>query len=206
MVETIPATEITIRQLNHIFNLERTDDPQFFQEWQDELPELTDLEKERLDEVKDDYLYLSQSLMLETVVKMVVLSPLLRMAGFYRPPFEMMAEKEIRLASDDEETIVTGRIDILVFRPDFWVTVVEAKRAKYALHIAIPQALAYMLGNPHVGKDVLGFVTNGSEFRFLKLSQQTVPKYGRSQLFSIDRGDDFYVVLRILKRFAQLVS
>ena len=206
MVQTIPATEITIRQLNQTFNLERTDDVQFFREWQDELPELTDLEKSRLDEVKEDYLYLSQSIMLEEIVKMVVLSPLLRLAGFYRPPFERMAEKEVRISSEDEGTIVTGRIDILIFQPEFWVTVIEAKRAKYSLEAAIPQALAYMLGNPHFGNDVLGFVTNGSEFRFLKLSQQAVPKYSRLQLFSIDRGNDFYLVLRILKRFAQLIS
>jgi len=88
MVATIAAKYITRRQLRDKFNLERTEDEQFFREWQDDLPELTDLEKQLLDEVKSDYRYLSESIMLEVIVKMVVLSLLLRLAGFYRPPFD----------------------------------------------------------------------------------------------------------------------
>ena len=60
MVQTIPAQDISLLQLSERFGLERTDDEQFFREWQDDLPELNDLEKSTLDEVKDDYLHLSQ--------------------------------------------------------------------------------------------------------------------------------------------------
>jgi len=206
MMVTIAAEYITRRQLRHKFNLERTEDEQFFREWQDDLPELTDLEKQLLDEVKGDYRYLSESIMLEAIVKMVVLSPLLRLACFYRPPFDLTGEKEIDISSFDEETIIKRPIDILIFKPEFWITVIERKRTQYSLEAAIPQALAYMLSNPQPDKPVLGFVTNGGEYRFLKLTKQNRPKYAQSDLFSIDSRNDLYTVLRVLKRMAQLVS
>ncbi|WP_287357072.1 hypothetical protein [Moorena sp. SIO3B2] len=91
MVPTITAKEITLRQLRHRFHLERTDDENFFREWQDDLPELTDFEKQLLGQVKEEYLYLSESPLLEVILKMVIISPLLRLAGFYRHPFELTA-------------------------------------------------------------------------------------------------------------------
>lgn len=60
MVETIQAQNIKLRDLIEKFGLQRTDDAQFFREWQDNLPELTDLERQALDEVKGDYIHLSE--------------------------------------------------------------------------------------------------------------------------------------------------
>ena len=206
MVQTIQAKDITLAQLTQSFGLNRTDDPQFFREWQDNLPELTDSEKQVLDEVKADYIHLSQYTLLEPLVKMVVLSPLLKLAGFYRPPFYLSAEKEVKIVSEDEGTIIAGRIDVLVFQPEFWVTVIEAKQAAYSIEAAVPQALGYMLGNPDSEKPTLGFVTNGSTFQFLKLAKQDTPKYARSDLFSLYSSDGLYSVVRVLKRIAQLVA
>jgi hypothetical protein len=205
MVQTIQAKDINLAQLGEIFGLERIEDEQLFREWQDNLPELSDLEKQLLDEVRREFLHLSQYEILEPVVKMVVLSPLLRLAGFYRPPFYIAAEKGIEITSKDEGTIVRGQIDILIFHPRFWIITVEAKRAQYSLETAIPQALAYMLGNPDSEKPVFGFVTNGREFQFLKLTKQGNPKYALSYTLSLNRGDDLYNVLRALKRFGQIV-
>jgi hypothetical protein len=86
MVQTIQAQNIKLHDLIEEFGLQRTEDEQFFREWQDDLPELTNLEKQALDEVKADYLHLSEYPILEPIVKLVVLSPLLRLAGFYRVP------------------------------------------------------------------------------------------------------------------------
>ncbi len=206
MVQTIQAKDITLAQLSQNFGLSRTDEPEFFLEWQDNLPELTAPEKLALDEVKADYIHLSQYTLLEPIVKMVVLSPLLRLAGFYRPPFYLSAEKEVRIISEDEGTTLTGHIDVLVFHPDFWVTVIEAKQAAYSIEAAVPQALAYMLGNPDSEKPALGFVTNGNTFQFLKLTKQDTRKYARSDLFSLYSSEGLYSCLRILKRIAQLVA
>lgn len=205
MVQTIQARNVILHDLKEKFGLERTDDPNFFREWQDDLPELTDSEKQALDEVKGDYLHLSEYPLLEPIVKLVVLGPLLKLAGFYRPPFYLSAEKEVQISSDDEGTIVTGKLDLLVFTPEFWILVIEAKKAQYSLEAGIPQALAYMLGSPNLEKPALGFITNGPNFIFLKLMQQGTRKYGRSHFFSLDNEDDLYTVLRILKRLGQLM-
>ena len=206
MVQTIQAQKINLNDLIERFGLERTDDEQFYREWQDDLPELTDLEKQALDEVKADYLHLSRYPILEPIVKLVVLSPLLKLAGFYRAPFYLTGEKEVEIVSEDEGILVKGRLDLLVFTPQFWILVIEAKGAKYSLEAGIPQALTYMLSNSDSEKPAFGFVTNGLEFRFLKLTKQGTPKYDQSDLFALDSRDDVYTILRVLKRLGQLVS
>ena len=142
----------------------------------------------------------------EAVVKLVVLGPLLKWAGFYRPPFFITGEKQVEITSQDGETVVNGRLDLLVFIPDFWILSIEAKKAQYSLDAGIPQVLAYMLGSPDDGKPVYGMVNNGPEFIFLKLIRQGTPKYGESALFSIRNNTDLYTVLQVLKRLGKLVT
>lgn len=206
MVQTISAKDINLLQLQHQFSLERSDDPQFFSEWQDALPELSESEQTSLDEVKQDYLHLSQYELLEPVVKLVVLAPLLKLAGFYRPPFYIAAERTIEVTSQNEEIVVRGQIDLLVFHPRFWVVTIEAKRSQYSLEVGIPQILAYMLAQPDRTKPVFGLVTNGREFQFLKLVQQGAPRYALSYTLSLNRGDDLYQVVRVLKHLGQIAG
>ena len=205
MVQLIQGKDITLAQLIDEFGLHLADDELFFSEWQQDLPELSDLEKQSLNEVKTEYLHLSKYSILEPVVKMVVLSPLLRLAGFYQPPFYIASEQEVRISSEDEGMIIRGRIDILVFHPPLWVLVIEAKRADYSLVPAIPQALAYMLADATSAKPVFGFVTNGNEFRFIKLLKTETPQYALSDLFALDSRDDIYIVLKVLKHLAHLI-
>ncbi len=206
MVQLIQSRDVTLVQLINKFGLQNSDEENFFHEWRNDLAELSDLDKQSLNQVKAEYLHLSRYQILEPVVKMVVLSPLLRLAGFYQPPFYIASEKEVEIISEDEGTAVRGRIDILVFHPPLWVIVIEAKRAEYSLEVAIPQVLSYMLNSPDSQKPVYGFVTNGREFQFLKLTKQGTPKYALSYTLSLNRGDDLYTVVQVLKRLAQLVS
>ena len=84
MVQTVAATAVTISDLESWCGIQLIEDEQFFREWLDDLPDLTESEKFLLERVKPEYLnILKYSSMLETSVKMVVLSPLLEMAGFY---------------------------------------------------------------------------------------------------------------------------
>ncbi|WP_229415286.1 type I restriction endonuclease [Moorena bouillonii] len=117
-----------------------------------------------------------------------------------------MADKDVQISSEDQETIVRGRIDILICQPQFWIVVIEAKRAEYSLKVGIPQALAYMLANPELEKPAFGFVSNGGEFIFIKLIRQNKLQYAFSNQFSVlNRGNDLYTVARILKHLGQLV-
>ncbi|BDA67982.1 hypothetical protein CAL7716_021480 [Calothrix sp. PCC 7716] len=206
MIQVIKAKDVTLNQLAEHFKLQRVSDKAFFSEWQNNLPELDDFEKQSLNEIKEDFFHLSLYSILEPVVKMVVLSPLLRLAQFYRPPFYVASEQETEIISEDEGTIVRVNLDLLVFQPPFWVAVIESKRADLSLVPAIPQVLAYMLSHPDKEKPCFGVVTNGGEFRFIKLVQQDTPQYAVSDLFALDSRDDIEIVLRVLKRLAQIVS
>jgi hypothetical protein len=206
MTETIQASKLNLMDLKLKFGLELTEDDNFFPEWQEDLPELTDLEKQFMDDIKQEYRHLSQYPMPEALVKLVVLGPLLKWAGFYRPPFFITGEKQVEITSEDEETVVSGRLDLLVFIPDFWVLSIEAKKAQYSLEAGIPQVLAYMLGSPDEDKPVYGMVNNGPDFTFLKLTKQQGYKYGRSRSFALWNKNDLHEVLQILKRLGKLVT
>lgn len=104
-----------------------------------------------------------------------------------------------------EGVVIRGKIDVLVLQDQFWIIVIESKRAKFSLEPRIPQALAYMLANPNPEKPLFGLVTNGSNFIFLKLVKQEVPYYALSDEFTLRRGNDLYSVLGILKRLGQLL-
>ena len=208
MIQIIQATNLTLRDLKTRYSFQKMADDQFFREWVDNLPELTDLEKQLLDRVKANYLHLAERPMLENTVKMVVLSPLLDLAGFYQPPFDIDSEREVSLAisAEDEGVIFKGKIDVLVLHEQMWVLVIESKRAKFSLEPGLPQILGYMLDNHNPKNSTFGMVTNGSNFRFINLTKQGTPQYALSDEFIIDRQGDFYHVLRVLKHLGQLIT
>jgi hypothetical protein len=146
------------------------------------------------------------------MIKMVVLSPLLDLAGFYSSQFAIADEESINITEIDGETIFRGRIDILVIQKSLWVLVIESKSSSISLHKALPQALAYMLASPNSDlnshKTTFGLITNGSEYRFLKLNTSDIsPFYSTSSLFSIfPPDDDLPTVLKILRRLAQIIA
>lgn len=207
MVQSRPAKSIKLADLRLQFGLQRTEAEVFFTEWLTALPELTDAERQRLDRVRRQYLYLLEYPVLEGIVKMVVLSPLLEAAGFYQEPFRVEGETSIQVSATDEGEIIQGNIDVLIVQNQFWITVVEAKNSELSLTKALPQALAYMLANPVKDQPGFGVVMNGSEFQFLKLAHQPSPQYALSDVFSLlNRGNDLYSVLSIFKKFASLVQ
>ncbi|MCY7385342.1 MAG: DUF2959 domain-containing protein [Microcoleus sp. CAN_BIN18] len=74
MAQTIQARNVALNDLETQFKIEWIEDDQFFREWQDDLPEITDAEKQRLDRVKASYRnLLKHPPLLENTVKMVVL-------------------------------------------------------------------------------------------------------------------------------------
>lgn len=207
MVQTIQISELTLHEIKTKFGLQETQDESFFSEWEDNLPELTDSEKQALDQIKKNFLYLSEYPMTEEVVKLVVLSPLLSMAGFYSPPFRIRAEVPVQIALEDEGEIVRGRIDVLILQDKLWVLVVASKEAGFSLQQAIAQALAYMVTTKTHEHPAYGFVTNGSEFMFIKMLMQPTPHYAFSDLFTLRRRqNELYSVVRILKKLAGLIS
>lgn len=207
MTQAISASELTLNEVETKFHLQQAKDEQFFSEWQENLPELSEQEKQSLDQVKADFLYLNKYPLFEEAVKMVVLSPLLTSAGFYRMPFRITEEVPIQIAVEEEGQIVRGRIDVLVIQKQFWVLVIESKQASFSLKNGIAQALSYMVATPNPDQPIFGMVTNGSHFIFLKLILREIQQYALSDEFSLlKRGNDLYAVLGILKHIGKIMS
>lgn len=208
MVQVTQAQNVNLIYLKEKFGLQRTDNEQFFTEWFENLPDINDWEKQYLDRVKTNYLSLiERRAILEEMVKMVVLAPLLDLTGFYRSPFDVETEQSVEIALEDEGEIVKGRIDVLVLQRQLWLLVIESKNAGFSLLTAIPQALAYMLGNPNPERPAFGLVINGSDFIFLKMNKQNQPQYTMSEQFTLlKQENELYKVLSILKKLGQILS
>jgi hypothetical protein len=196
MTATITAEGLDLIDVERYFNLEYQEN---YSEWFENLSELEESEIKQLDRIKAHFIYLSKRPMLEEIVKMVVISPLLDMTGFYDSPFHTTAEKSVKLSIPDGEINVQGKIDVFVIQEQLWVLVIEAKRVEISLEPAIPQALTYMVASPQ-NQDCYGLITNGNDFIFIKLNQKI---YSFSEAFSLRRSEnELYKVLQIMKRLA----
>jgi hypothetical protein len=203
----VQARNASLRELKENFGLQRVDDPQFFLEWQTNLPEITVEERQQLDRVKSTFSnLLDYPPLLENTVKMVVLSRLLDLANFFLPPFHIKSESSVQVESQDEDgMMITGDIDVLVLLDRLWILVIEAKKVDFSLEIAKPQLLSYMLAAPSLKQPLYGLITNGASFQFVKLTQAQNLQYGMSDVFNLfSPKQNLYQVLRVLKRLGHL--
>jgi hypothetical protein len=206
MVQTVQAQAVTLRELVDRFQLELVQDQRFFREWQDDLPELTEVEMQILDRVKESYFNLMEfPPLLEKAVQIAILSPLLVMADGFLHPFQLRTERSIELATEDEELVVRGQMDVLILKERFWLLVIESKEAFFSLEAGLAQLLAYLIAIPDRDRPSFGLLTNGGSFLFIKLVYGDVPRYATSNQFDVlNQGNPLYDVLRILKRIGQL--
>jgi len=211
MPQTLQASRLSLHDVKTKFHLQHRTDS-FFAELLQSAPQLSEFEKQLLDRTRQQYLYLADRPLLEVTVKMVTLSPLLSLAGFYDPPFYTTLEESVEVVSEDGLEVVRGQIDVLVLQNNIrqnaiWVAVIEAKSIQYDVMVALPQAITYMLASPTQTQQPFGLITNGREFRFIKLNQESPhPSYTLSKVFSLSESENhLYEVLQILKALGQMV-
>lgn len=190
------------------FGLRRTEDEQFFTEWQTSLPALTEAEQNALTVLRRRLLYhRADGDLLEGAVTLLVASPLLELTGFYDPPFKMKAEAAVEVSIDDGEETLRGRIDILILQNQLWVMVLESKKTTISVRSALPQALAYMMSNPTLNQPTFGVLTNGDDVLFVKLSFQPAPQYALSRAFSIYTvANELRSAFQVLKHLGQILA
>jgi len=210
MIQTYPISKTitTLEALEQKFKLSPTDNELFFQEWQQDLPELTDQEKETLEQIKRRFLRHRKRVSLtEGVINQLLISPLLTLAGLYDEPFYVTTEASVELEIEEEEEILRGRIDTLIIAPQLWVLIIESK-STIAFPVALPQIMTYMMANPNPQIPVYGLIGNGDEFMFIKMLTQGVPQYDFSNIFSLllPRRNQLEDILQILKQIAKIMS
>lgn len=196
----------TLRQVEKKLGLTLTEDTEFFTEWMDELPPLSELEQARLDQVRRNYLYqISDGILLEETIKIIVLSPLLELAGFYQAPYKFRAEVPVQIqALGDNDEIFKGRIDALVLQDRLWIILIESKKTTFDLELAIPQTLAYMAAREQSEQPLYGMIANGSSYLFIKTLGSL---YGVSDLFSTRsfHRNNLSEVLKVLRHLGRLI-
>lgn len=187
-MRTIAADKITLYDLEQRFKLQQ-EDQSFFSEWQGDLPALIEVEQQRLARVRAVVANLEQRSVLENTVKLAVVAPLVDLSGLFLPPFYVSTEDSVEIEATGDSIVVRGRIDILVLKDQLWVLVIESKRAEFSPKVGIPQVLSYMLA---ASKRIplYGLVTNGTDFVFLKLLFEEVPRYARSRQFVLGQDHD----------------
>ena len=206
MVQTIAISEgTTLKYLRDSFGLQRSDESSFFSEWQGDLPTLTDSDLQTLTRIRNRYFHqLEAGMMLKNGVKMMIVSPLLELAGFYDPPFRSRFEPPVEVAIDTGNDVLNGRIDALVVQEQVWVWVLEAKRTTFSLSLGIPQALAYMLANPENKQPSYGLLCSGESFIFLKLQLEPTPAYQLSNHLNILNDGDLGTVVIVLRKVGEM--
>ncbi len=209
MPTTLAVTEAitSLNEAESTFNLCRSAEADFFNEWLD-LTEVSASEKQALDRIKNSYLYNSaDGALTEATVNLLLISPLLYLAGFCDPPFKLRAEKAVDISAKEDNKVYKGRIDALILQNQLWLFLIESKQAKFSFSIAIPQALAYMVANPNQDKPIYGLVTNGDNFLFIKLQKGESNLYDFSTDFSIFARphNELYQVLSLMKKLRDLM-
>ncbi|WP_254434463.1 hypothetical protein [Dolichospermum sp. UHCC 0352] len=129
-MQTLAVTETitTIAEAEKRFGLSRSS-LDFFTEWHDQLPEINSNDHTNLEILWKRYLYhRSGGHLLESTVMLLLVSPLLTVAGLYDPPFRIKAEESVQITIADSEETLQGRIDLLVLQDRLWVIVLESKK------------------------------------------------------------------------------
>ena len=208
MVQTIQAKDVTLEELKTIFALQIVRDDSFFREWQDDLPEITDFQKQQLDQIKAGYFNLLEyPPLLEKTISLSIVSPLLFTGEFYLQPFYIKPEKSVEISEEDEGVIIKGSIDTLVLKEQLWLMVIESKRVSFSTEAGLAQILAYMLANSNPDKPSYGMIATGGSFIFVKLVKGESPRYSTSKGYlTRNPGNELYDVLRILKRLSQIAA
>jgi hypothetical protein len=178
------------------------------------LEPITETEQQELDRIQDEFrTYWAEGKVLEGQVRLVAVAPLLRLAGFNRPPIKLKVEEEInRIYIEDEDTHITGRFDIVAVNKEqptgnsmpLWVLVVESKNSEVDVSTGLPQLLTYAFNSLERQESVWGLTTNGKLNEFVYIHQGNPPTYQFMPILNFFERDRTIQLLQVLKAIGKL--
>lgn len=178
------------------------------------LETLTETEQQELLQIRNDFRrYLTAGKVSEGQVKFLAVAPLLRLAGFYRYPIEILLEENIAdIEVEDEDIKIKGRFDILAIskakhtKPQtyFWILLIESKNSQIDISTALPQLLTYCYKNLDNQKSVWGLATNGRSYQFVYIEQGNPPIYYLLPELNLMERERSTQLLQVLKAICQL--
>lgn len=210
---TLNAKNITLNEMHRLLKLDKLPNGTFTPLVA--LEALTELEKQELAQIRSDFdRYLSEGRVLEGLVKALTTFPLLRLAGFYRPPLKISLEEEIAdITIEDEDITITGRLDIIAINKNqttaadayFWVLVIESKNSSAAPSAGLPQLLTYSYKSLECQESVWGLITNGELYQFVHIQQGDPSTYQLMPILSLMDAEPSVTLLQVLKTICQLI-
>ena len=146
------------------------------------------------------------------MVKFLVLSPLMRLAGFFDIPIVLTMEDSIAIEVEDGDTLIKGRLDVLaVNQPDaevaaaqFWILVVEAKNSAIDPWAGLPQLLTYAYKSLQQQSSVWGLTTNGRNYQFVYLTRGNPCTYQILPDLSLTDRERSLLLAQVLKAICKL--
>ena len=209
---TLNAKNLTLSQVHQLLKLNKLPNGSFTSLLS--LEPLTKFEQQELAQIQDDFeQYLIEGKVLEGQIKLLVIGPLLRLAGFYRSPIKISLELDIAsIVIEDEDKTITGRFDILAVNKEqpaatdvaFWVLVIEAKNSAVNSLEGLPQLLTYAYQSLEHQKLVWGLTTNGMHYQFVLLRPGNPPTYQQMPLLNLMDSESAIHLLQVLKAIRQL--
>jgi hypothetical protein len=210
---TLNAKNLTLNEVHHFLKLDKLPSGSFNAFLS--LESVTEIEQRELQAIWLDFdTYLSDGRVSEGVVKLLTLAPLLRLANFYGAPIKLTTEDSLNIATEDEGTTITGRMDILAVNQEiqnlhkfaFWILVIEAKNSTLEVREGLPQLLAYAYTSLEQQPFVWGLVTNGLRYQFAHLKQGNPPTYQLMPELNLFESDRAMQLLQVLKAICKLQS
>jgi hypothetical protein len=178
------------------------------------LEALTEVEQQELLQIRDDFdRYLTAGKVSEGQVKFLVIAPLMRLAGFYKYPIQIKLEEDIaEIKIEDENTTITGRLDILAVnkirkltdKTFFWVLLIESKNSSISPSEGLPQLLTYASESLQYQKSVWGLVSNGQYYQFVYIQQGNPTTYHLMPLLNLMEPKRAVELLQVLKAICGL--
>jgi hypothetical protein len=209
---TLIAKKLTLKQVHQLLHFEEQLNGSFPSLLS--LEPLTEFEQQELAQIRNDFRdYLIDGKVLEGQIKLLVISPLLRLAGFFHSPIKISLEQDIdEIVVEDEDTKITGRFDILAVNKErptitdvaFWLLVIEAKNSSINSFEGLPQLLTYAHQSLQRQKIVWGLTTNGMHYQFVLIQQGNPATYQQMPLLSLMDSESAIQLLQILKAICQL--
>lgn len=178
------------------------------------LEALTEIDQQELEQIRNDFdSYLAAGKVSEGQIKLLVVGPLLRLAGFYRSPIQITLEEDIAdIDIEDESTKITGRMDILSVNKVqkrtanvyFWLLVIETKNSLADVLVGLPQLLIYAFKSIEHQSSVWGLVTNGARYQFVYLQIGNPPTYQLMPLLNLMESEPSTQILQVFKAICKL--
>jgi hypothetical protein len=208
---TLKAKEITLEEVEDLLNFSPLYDGNFADRLN--LQPLTDLDRQALQKIRSEFLdYVRRGKVSEGQATQLAIHPLLRLAGYHRPPISLQVEEEIqRIYIQDRDTNIRGRFDLIAVNRQvktttktfLWVLIVESKNLAASEFAGIAQMLTYAYTSLEHQPSVWGLVTNGATYQFIHVTRSeptnTCQYLPSLSLLDSDRATQLLQILKSLR-------